>query len=690
MCVDVSRPAMCSCVAYLAGNRLCCGAGSSKRPAATRHRNVEVSSRRGTRQNHLFTAVWLTVAASAPCRGLHRKVSSIMDSKRIKSDARAHMKAHPGTSYQEALRAVTGDGAQPGEEHVSAPIDLLAAFGITEPDAEDLTRVWERNSGTTTLRAPYAHRSGRGADQLAHLDLIDTSLGGDGAHAALIGPTGYGKSTLLRSLVLALSLVYGPDKVGFVLVDVKGGATFRGMNKLPHVVSVLANLEDDREAQNRLVDFIAEEVDRRQALILGQPNCKDIHEYRQRHHHDPDRALVPLPHMVIVLDEVLTVLKEPSQFRDTLEQLGRVGRALGIHLVLSSQRWDRSVVGGLHAHLESVVWLQTPHQLQELVDSASTSTLVDYVSRYSEARVADELWSYTTRRQHIRAVQGKIDALTGQNALKAQLRAITAEALINSERQRRGLPAAATPANFVFTGAPGTGKTHAIDLLAGVLQAAGITRTASVVQVDLDELTGLVSGEPETETAAAFDRAAGGVLVIDNVDSAIISVLKLVDRRSREALDTLNRLIHERGRKSAVVLCGHPRPMGRLLEREQVLAEQFTRRVEFASPTASELWGYVCAFAQRGGYVVSEDAAEPFQRRASELADQDRDQGGFSRLDRLGNIRFAHSVVEQAARNAANRLQSVDDPSTLSDEELSGLTVEDIVAAVQSFDSAPI
>ena len=81
-----------------------------------------------------------------------------MVSKRLKSDARAHMKAHPGISYQEALRAVTGDGAEPGMEYSTNDlIDLLAVFGITESDAEDLPRVWERNSGTATLRAPYAH-----------------------------------------------------------------------------------------------------------------------------------------------------------------------------------------------------------------------------------------------------------------------------------------------------------------------------------------------------------------------------------------------------------------------------------------------------------------------------------------------------------------------------------------------------
>lgn len=313
-----------------------------------------------------------------------------MVSKRLKSDARAHMKAHPGTSYQESLRAVSGGSAHPGAGHsTSAPIDLLAAFGITEPDAEDLTAVWARNSHSTALRVPYAHAVDDDGD--ATIDLIDSSHGGDGPHAALIGPTGCGKSTLLRSLVLALTLTYSPDKVSFVLVDVKGGVTFQGMDKLPHVVSVLSNFEDDHEAQQRLIDFITGEVHRRTALIAGQPDREDIHEYHLRHHRDPDRTPIPLPHMVIVFDELLPGLKASSQLRETLGHLGQVGRALGFHILLSDQRLDRSVVRGLYEHLETVVRLQNPHQLQALVASESTSPLVDYVSRYSTSRVQDAL-----------------------------------------------------------------------------------------------------------------------------------------------------------------------------------------------------------------------------------------------------------------------------------------------------------
>ena len=320
------------------------------------------------------------VAASALHCGLHRKVSAIMVSKRLKSDARAHMKAHPGISYQEALRAVTGDGAEPGMEYSTNDlIDLLAVFGITESDAEDLPRVWERNSGTATLRAPYAHDVD-GDGQLT-LDLCEKNLGGDGAHAAVIGPTGCGKSTLLRSLVLGLALLYGPDKVSLVLGDFKGRNTFHAMDKLPHVMSVISNLENDQEAQHRLTDFIAEEVDRREALILSQPDCKGVHEYRRRHHRDPDCAPTPLPYMVVVLDE-LSEWGASFQLRRALEQLGRVGRVLGIHLVLSSQRLDRDTLGRLCEQLESVLHLQSPPQQQVLVAEESASILVEHLSRY--------------------------------------------------------------------------------------------------------------------------------------------------------------------------------------------------------------------------------------------------------------------------------------------------------------------
>lgn len=158
---------------------------------------------------------------------------------------------------------------------------------------------------------------GRGAGEDAVLDLVD-----DGPHALVTGTTGSGKSELLVSWVTALATAYGPDRVVFVLADFKGGTAFEQLRALPHVVAVVTDL--DPSAARRGVASLTAELRRREA-VLAQARARDIAE-------------IGMARLVIVVDEFAALLQEHPDLALVFTDIAARGRALGMHLVLGTQR----------------------------------------------------------------------------------------------------------------------------------------------------------------------------------------------------------------------------------------------------------------------------------------------------------------------------------------------------------------
>ncbi|WP_112466942.1 type VII secretion protein EccCb [Streptomyces triticisoli] len=189
------------------------------------------------------------------------------------------------------------------------------------------------------------------------LDIKEASLGGWGPHGLCVGATGSGKSELLRTLVLGLAVTHSSETLNFVLVDFKGGATFAEMTRLPHVAAVITNLADELSLADRMVDAIRGEVIRRQELLRDSGNYANLLDY------DRARAagapLVPLPTLVLVIDEFAELLAAEPGFLDVLILIGRIGRSLGIHLLLASQRLETERLRGLETYLSYRICLRT-------------------------------------------------------------------------------------------------------------------------------------------------------------------------------------------------------------------------------------------------------------------------------------------------------------------------------------------
>jgi len=184
------------------------------------------------------------------------------------------------------------------------------------------------------------------------LSLSEAAAGGMGPHGILVGATGSGKSELLRTLTLSLAAVHSPELVNLVLMDFKGGAAFAGLADLPHVAGLVTNLAEDVGLIERARDALRAEVERRQEVLRRAGRAESI---RALHAGGAGR----LPYLLVVVDEFGELLTACPEFIETFATIGSVGRSLGIHLLLATQRLDEGKIRRLEPHLRYRIALRT-------------------------------------------------------------------------------------------------------------------------------------------------------------------------------------------------------------------------------------------------------------------------------------------------------------------------------------------
>ncbi len=179
-------------------------------------------------------------------------------------------------------------------------------------------------------------RGGRSTEALVGMSMdgpFSLDLKADGPHALVAGTTGAGKSEFLQTLVVSLALANRPTAVNFVLVDYKGASVFADCERLPHTVGMVTNL-DGHLTERALVSLDAEL--KRRELVLKEMGAPDIDAAWER---DADRAEASgMARLVIVIDEFAELVHELPDFVTGLIRIARVGRSLGVHLILATQR----------------------------------------------------------------------------------------------------------------------------------------------------------------------------------------------------------------------------------------------------------------------------------------------------------------------------------------------------------------
>lgn len=208
----------------------------------------------------------------------------------------------------------------------------------------------------------------------------------DGVHGMIAGTTGSGKSELLLTLIVGLAAKYDPSIVNFVLVDFKGGAAFEDFRTLPHCVDIVTNLEGN--AVDRMFSAIKAELDRRGALI-AETGMKHIIEYRRKNLHITRE---PFPHLFIIIDEFAEMVAENPEYKSQLDSITRLGRAIGVSLILATQRPAGMITDQMRANMKFKICLrvETPDDSRELLRRSDAAYLPPSIPGRAYLQIGNE------------------------------------------------------------------------------------------------------------------------------------------------------------------------------------------------------------------------------------------------------------------------------------------------------------
>ncbi|WP_329102860.1 type VII secretion protein EccCb [Micromonospora sp. NBC_01699] len=257
----------------------------------------------------------------------------------------------------------SGIGARPRElvppnngpvDPVPPPDEVLTVLGI--PDYSVLADF----TGDSTPVGPDYLRVPIGLDDEGEpvlLDIKEAAQEGDGPHGLVVGATGSGKSELLRTLVAALAMRHTTEELNFVLIDYKGGATFGPLGELPHTIAQITHLAEDLSLVDRMTDVLESELQRRQQMLRAAGHLGSRWEYDRTRQTNP--TLAPMPSVLVVCDEFSELLSARPEFVEVFIRIGRMGRALGVHLLLASQRIEEGRLRGLENHLSYRIGMRT-------------------------------------------------------------------------------------------------------------------------------------------------------------------------------------------------------------------------------------------------------------------------------------------------------------------------------------------
>ncbi|MBN9389669.1 MAG: hypothetical protein J0I20_16705 [Chloroflexi bacterium] len=232
------------------------------------------------------------------------------------------------------LKAASGKGELP----LNLRMLEMEDFGVQASLGEQFDPLvyWNRSS-VGTLKAPIGRLFG---GQPLYLDISDK---GHGPHGIIAGTTGSGKSELLLTIVSALALENSPDNLNFILGDFKGGLAFNPFKTLPHVVGMMSNL--DLTIVERAMTALFSELQYRQRL-LDKEGVAHIRDYQRK----KPRPETPMPYLMVIIDEFAEMKEQAPDFMEKIVNIARLGRTLGVHMVLATQRPAGVVTGQLNSN----------------------------------------------------------------------------------------------------------------------------------------------------------------------------------------------------------------------------------------------------------------------------------------------------------------------------------------------------
>ncbi|MBQ3510914.1 MAG: type VII secretion protein EssC [Bacilli bacterium] len=225
------------------------------------------------------------------------------------------------------------------ESALPTSMTFLEMYNVARIEQLNIRNRWKTNNPIQSLQVPIGvHKSG----EQFYLDLHEKY---HGPHGLIAGSTGSGKSEFIVTCLLSMAVNFHPDEVQFVLIDYKGGGLAMAFDnhetktRIPHVVGTITNL--DTAEMNRTLVSINSELKRRQRMfndaksVTGESTI-DIYKYQK--YYREGILETPISHLLIVSDEFAELKSQQPEFMDELISTARIGRSLGVHLILATQK----------------------------------------------------------------------------------------------------------------------------------------------------------------------------------------------------------------------------------------------------------------------------------------------------------------------------------------------------------------
>ncbi|MBE6942014.1 MAG: type VII secretion protein EssC [Ruminococcaceae bacterium] len=267
-----------------------------------------------------------------------------------------------------AMRMLANTNIKSVTQSLTLPkmVTFLEMFGVGRLEQLNPLKRWEENNPVKSLATPV------GVAEDGSAFMLDLHEKRQGPHGLVAGMTGSGKSEFLITYILSLAVNYHPDEVAFVLIDYKGGGLADAFEnprtgiKLPHLAGTITNL-DGASIQRSLMSIESELV-RRQKVFSEvskrfDEGSMNIYTYQKLHR--AGKVTEPMPHLFIISDEFAELKQQQPEFMAKLISAARIGRSLGVHLILATQKPSGVVDDQIRSNTKFRVCLR----VQEKADS---------------------------------------------------------------------------------------------------------------------------------------------------------------------------------------------------------------------------------------------------------------------------------------------------------------------------------